>query len=219
MPEAEMRKFINEVPAFEIRKATNGASVLCGYAAKYNSLSQDLGGFREIIRPGAFDECLATNPDVSARIQHDGGMTTIGRTTNGTLRLISDEIGLWYEIDPPDTQAGRDIMELVSKGYINKSSFAFSIRNGGEMWHWENDPPLRELLSLDLYDVAPVDGPAYESTSAEVRSTAQRDLIASRERFKAALPKEIADMPLSDARKAIDAMKKEYRSQMVQPGA
>jgi phage head maturation protease len=48
--------------------------MLMGYAATFDSISEDLGGFREIIRPGAFDATLADKPDVSARIQHAGGL-------------------------------------------------------------------------------------------------------------------------------------------------
>src|SRR5690606_39354727 len=51
----------------------------------------------EVIRPGAFDETLAEKPDVSARVQHQGGLMAIGRTTNGTLRLKTDKQGLQYE--------------------------------------------------------------------------------------------------------------------------
>jgi HK97 family phage prohead protease len=151
----------------------SGKPTIVGYAAVFNSLSQDLGGFREIIRPGAFDKAIEEKQDVSARIQHQGGLTTIGRTANGTLKLSVDGRGLKYELTPPNTQAGRDIVELVRSGMIDKSSFAFTVREGGERWVWESTPPVRELLSVDLYDVAPVDGPAYLDTSVSVRSFEQ----------------------------------------------
>jgi HK97 family phage prohead protease len=128
-------------PAVEIRTGTDGGKTLVGYAAMFDSLSEDLGGFREIIRKGAFDATLASKPDVSARIQHAGGLNTIGRTTNGTLRLGVDKKGLKYEVDLPDTTAARDIHALVKRGDINKSSFAFSLRydgdSTGERWVWE----------------------------------------------------------------------------------
>jgi len=139
---------------------------LSGYAAVYNSLSNDLGGYREIIRPGAFDECLAEAPDISARVQHAGGLATIGRTSNGTLKVSADARGLWYVCTLPDTQAAADIFALVEKGFIDKSSFAFTLRGEeGDRWNWQTDPPLRELLNVDLHDVAPVDGPAYPASS------------------------------------------------------
>jgi HK97 family phage prohead protease len=156
-----------------LRDGDGSKPVIVGYAAVFNSLSQDLGGFREIVRQGAFDKALAEKQDVSARIQHQSGLTTIGRTGNNTLRLSVDDHGLRYELTPPNTQAGRDILELVRSGMINKSSFAFTVRENGERWVWESTPPVRELLSVDLYDVAPVDGPAYLDTSVSIRSYEQ----------------------------------------------
>jgi uncharacterized protein len=154
-----------------IRVDSKGRKRLEGHAAVFNSLSEDLGGFREIIKPGAFRNALATpGLDVSARIQHQGGWTTVGRTTNGTLELREDDTGLFYSAIPPFTGPGRDIITLVKEGYIDKSSFAFTVRDGGESWRFEADPVIRELHDINLHDVAPVDGPAYLATSATVRS-------------------------------------------------
>lgn len=150
-----------------------------GRAATFNSLSHDLGGYREKINSRAFDRTLedivAGRNHVSARIQHDGGLSIVGTTKNGSLRLFKDSGGLNYELTSlPDTQSARDLMTLVSGGYINKSSFAFSVpdRANGMRWDYTTNPPTRELLDVDLIDVAPVDGPAYEATSVEARAMA-----------------------------------------------
>ena len=167
-------------PEFEIRKKQDGKRTVRGYAAVYDSLSEDLGGFREIIRKGAFDNALEEKQPVSARVQHEAGLSTVGTTESGTLLLGADSKGLWYEVDPPDTNAGRDLVALLERGDIRYSSFAFSVRDGGERWNWESDPPVRELLDVNLYDVAPVDGPAYRATSAEVRAQAAARLDQAR---------------------------------------
>ncbi len=164
-------KEVRIIPACELRVVEGEKPKITGYAAVFDSESNDLGGFIEIIRRGAFDETLAENPDVAARVQHMGGLMTIGRTTNGTLKLKADKKGLHYEVDPANTSAGRDILELIRRGDINKSSFAFSLRGQtGARWNFEANPPRRELLSVNLHDVAPVDGPAYNDTSVAVRS-------------------------------------------------
>jgi HK97 family phage prohead protease len=49
----------------------------------------------------------------------------LGRNKSGTLRLSVDGIGLRYEIDPPDTQAARDLIESLRRGDVSGSSFAF----------------------------------------------------------------------------------------------
>ena len=166
----DTRVALLEDPEIEVRAEDGKPARIFGYAAKYNSLSHDLGGFREVIRPGAFDDTLAEKPDISLRVQHAGGLTTVGRVANGTLKLSSDKTGLRYEAIPPDTTAGRDIVTLLKGGYLNKSSFAFTVRSGGENWDMKTNPPTRELRSVNLHDVAVVDGPAYEATTAEVRS-------------------------------------------------
>lgn len=148
-----------------------------GYAAVFNRMSQPMGRFREIIRPGAFREAIEQRQIVRARVQHQGGLHTIGSTESGTLRIQEDSIGLRYEVDLPDTTAGRDIAALVARGDINKSSFAFRVKPAtemqptGERWYKdEGGQTVRELTRLDLVDVAPVDDPAYMDTSVAQRS-------------------------------------------------
>ena len=168
----------------EIREE-GGTRRIAGYAAVFNSLSHNLGGYREKIHPTAFDRSLREVQDgkrtVSARVQHDGGLSTVGSTANGSLLLSRDAKGLKYEIvAPPDTSAGRDIVTLVAGGYINKSSFAFSLPDptSNMRWDFTTNPPTREILDLDLIDVAPVDGPAYEATSVEARALALQQIQA-----------------------------------------
>ncbi len=78
----------------------DGKQVITGYAIKWNSPSQDLGGFRRVFRPGVFSESLQQN-EVYALYAHDDN-DLVGRESNGTLRLQEDDQGLRYELDPPD---------------------------------------------------------------------------------------------------------------------
>lgn len=149
----------------------DGPPRLVGYAARFNVRSHYMG-FYETIRPGAFARTLASNPDVRANVQHEGGLLTIGRTTNGTLRLHEDDTGLLIEVEPPDTQAGRDVLTLVNRGDVNEMSFAFRIPDGGDKWTRQDGEHHRELLDIELDggDVAVVTGPAYPQTTVEVRA-------------------------------------------------
>ncbi|MEZ4684189.1 MAG: HK97 family phage prohead protease [Caldilineaceae bacterium] len=144
--------------------------MLRGYAALYNQLSVDFGGWREIIRPGAFTSTLANGPDVRALVEHEGGLSIIGRTRNGTLRLREDVKGLAVEIEPPDTQAGRDITTLVRRGDLDQMSFAFWTKR--DNWLEQEEYVLRELFEVDIDggDVAVVTYPAYPQTSVQTRS-------------------------------------------------
>ena len=141
-----------------------------GYAAVFDTLSDDLGGFREKIKRGAFKETLAKD-DVRALVNHESGLATLGRTSNGTLTLKEDKHGLRYRVTPPDTQAGRDIVELIRRGDISGSSFGFiSITD-----HWQTveTEEMRTLEKVQLLDVSPVTWPAYPDTTVAVRALEQ----------------------------------------------
>lgn len=158
----------------ELRTAPDGTGVLAGYAIVYNSLSQNLGGFVERILPGAADKSLADNVRVLARYNHDDNML-LGTTDAGTLRIWSDEIGMPYEVDLPDTSYGRDLRVLAARGDVSRSSFAFTVPPDGEEWGLtENGFPLRSLSGIQLIDVAPVNSPAYLDSSVGLRSLAAR---------------------------------------------
>jgi HK97 family phage prohead protease len=155
-----------------------------GYAAKFNTLSEDFGGFKERIAPGFFDEVLAD--DVRALFNHDPNLI-LGRSTKKTLRIGVDETGLWYEYDDPATTYSLDLLKSLERGDVDQSSFAFSIKE--DRWDKMDNIWVRTLLKASkLYDVSPVTYPAYPDTSASKRSLAEvlkKDLvnaIAMRER-------------------------------------
>ena len=161
------KKHTSETRYFNIesRLATKeGKDVVIGHAAMFNSLSEDLGGFREKIQPGAFDDVLEN--DVRAYFNHDPNYL-LGRTSAGTLRLSVDEQGLRYELDVPNTTAGRDLKENMRLGNITQSSFAFTIGKDGDAWERaENGADIRTIKKVKrLYDVSPVSLPAYPSAN------------------------------------------------------
>lgn len=137
-----------------------------GYAAKFDTPSKNLGGFIERIDTAFFNKSRGDGwPDVIARYNHDDNML-LGTTNARTLRLSVDSIGLLYEVDPPNSRA--DIYELVERGDVAKSSFAFQMFE--DEWSASDQGyPLRSLVSGKLIDVAPVNIPAYEDTSVAIR--------------------------------------------------
>ena len=149
----------------EIRVHTDGGQQkITGYAAVFDSLSEDLGGFRETIKPGTFSRALTEKQDVRGLVDHDSSKI-IGRTEAGTMTLIEDDRGLKYEIDVADTTAGRDIVESTKRGDVSGSSFAFSVV--ADAWRTEDGEEIRELTDVDLFDVGPVAFPAYPATVTE----------------------------------------------------
>jgi HK97 family phage prohead protease len=167
MSDAERR--FTSVPV-EIR-AGSDKQAIGGYAAKFDRMSQNLGGFVERIAPGFFNKSRGDGwPGVVARYNHDDNML-LGTIGGGTLRLGLDEVGLQYEVDVP--QARSDVFELVSRGDVRQSSFAF-VAFEDEWTTSDQGFPLRTLVSGRLMDVAPVNTPAYEDTSVGLRSLAEK---------------------------------------------
>lgn len=155
----------------ELRASDSAPGVLVGYAAKFNKLSRNLGGFVEEIDPAAFNKSLADGVRVMARYNHDD-MGLLGSSDAGTLRLSTDGEGLAYEVDLPDTTTGRDVSVLAARGDLRYSSFAFHVLDD-EWGLTENDFPKRRLLSVQLVDIAPANDPAYLDTSSGLRSLAE----------------------------------------------
>lgn len=154
--------------AAELRaEEVDGKPQIRGYAAVFNSLSEDLGGFREVIRPGAFARGLA-RADVRALINHDRNLI-LGRNTAGTLRLLEDSRGLQIGVDPPDTSYARDLLESIRRGDISGMSFRFYVAEGGDDWRSEPSGVIRELRDVDIDDVSVVTYPAYPDTTVAVR--------------------------------------------------
>lgn len=142
---------------------------LVGYAARFDEVTKIAGIFNEVIRAGAFAQTITDEDDVRALHNHNEDFI-LGRTASGTLRLSEDDSGLRVEIDPPDTQQARDLMTLIERGDVSQMSFGFQVIE--ERWSKgdEDEPELRELLGIRLFDVSTVVFPAYKATSIGVRS-------------------------------------------------
>ena len=149
---------------FEIREAGDGMTFV-GYAAKFNSRSENLGGFIETITPGAFRRSLRSRNDVKLLVNHDSGRV-LASTRSGTLRLSEDAVGLKVEADLPNTSDGRDMAELLRRGDLSSMSFGFTVMKDT----WNTDGTERSLESVRLFETSIVAFPAYQATEANVRS-------------------------------------------------
>lgn len=163
----ERRFFLTQDIEIETREDGTPTRI-AGYAAVFNSLSQDLGGFVEVIRPGAFARSIREGVDVVANINHDDSFP-LGRISKSTLRLREDNRGLHFSVVIPNTSYGRDAVENIRNGNLIGCSFAFFTPEGGDSWREEPGKLLRELRDIDLYDVAPVTRPAYTATEVALR--------------------------------------------------
>lgn len=142
-----------------------------GYGSVFNERSLDLGGFVEMIAPGAFDGVIDRS-DVKCYLDHNPEKGILARSRNGkgSLSLVIDEKGLRYEFDAPHTNLGDEVVEGLKRGDYSQSSFAFTVDD--EVWTKEADGSyLRTITKIGgLYDVSIVANPAYEGTSVALRS-------------------------------------------------
>lgn len=135
----------------------------------FNSLSVDLGGFRERIMPTAFRSTLASGADIRALANHNSDQL-LGRITNKTLRVAETDKGLAVEIDMPNVSYANDLRELVKRGDIRGLSFGFLVDDKGQKFVSEGGQTIRELHDIKLREVSLVTMPAYPDTSVAVRS-------------------------------------------------
>lgn len=169
--DAEVRKssVVKEQREFRMESAQQNGNTIRGYAAVYNSDSEWMGGFYEQIERGAFDDVM--NDDVRAYFNHDENLL-LGRVSSGTLRIGTDARGLFYEVDLPNTTYANDLAELMKRGDVNQSSFAFLI--DADRWEQRDGKTYRIIEKVSrLLDVSPVAQPAYPDATSELK---KRDL-------------------------------------------
>jgi hypothetical protein len=185
----ERRSLAPELSAIALTERAEGQPpLIAGYAAVYYDPANPGTEFKlwsdavERIMPGAFDRAVKED-DVRALFNHQPSMI-LGRTVPGTLRLSVDSKGLRYEIEPPDTQIGRDLVTSIKRKDVTGSSFAFIVTDERPR-KVKSDPSdlkspdlfIREIHGVKLFDVGPVVYPAYEATTTGLRDA---DLILAR---------------------------------------
>lgn len=166
-------------PRSEIRARGEGKDrVIYGYAAVFDSPSEDLGGFVEVIKPGAFTRALREAQDVRCLFNHDPNKV-LGRSASKTLTLTEDRKGLYFECRMPETKDAADVLALIERQDVSGCSFRFSVnRSGatpGARWVFTNvpgTPDIRQILDVDLIDVGPCTDPAYPATEVSSRDYA-----------------------------------------------
>lgn len=144
---------------------------LSGYAILYNTDSVPLfergRRFIETISRGAFDKSIA-NDDIKLYFNHDQSMP-LARTDNGSLKLRSDDKGVWFEAELPNTTLGNDVKELLKRGTLTgEMSFGFVATKED----WVNKER-KKVEEGKLYEVSVVVDAAYEQTHSQLRSIQQ----------------------------------------------
>lgn len=178
------KKEIRALETIEAVEVESDEMKVSGYALRFNSLSNDLGGFVEEISPEALENCDMS--DVRLLINHDPSYV-LGRTTSETLTLTVDEIGLRFDAVLPNTSYARDLYENIRLQNVNQCSFGFILNEDGDTFEKRESDGLfkRTLNSIrSLFDVSIVTYPAYNSSDVAV---AQRSIDSIKEEERQAI--------------------------------
>lgn len=167
------RPEIRTASAREIRAVADGDTVrLTGRAIVFNSPSLDMGGWYEVIKPGACDAVLAASPDVRFLVNHTG--LPLARTTNGSLSLAATAGGLDFDALLAAVQASRDLATLVERRDLDQMSYAFTVAVGGDTWTTDADGRERREIHqfAEIDEISGVTFPAYPASYVEANRSA-----------------------------------------------
>jgi HK97 family phage prohead protease len=151
-------------------KLRTEGNTLTGYAIVYNVdsvLINERGKtFTEQIARGAFESIK--DDDIKLYFNHQSGMP-LARTENGSLRLKSDQKGVYFEADLPNTTLGNDVKELLNRGVLT-GEMSFGFVPTEETWTAKDRKTVERGR---LYEVSIVVDAAYEQTSSQLRGIMQ----------------------------------------------
>lgn len=142
-----------------------------GYAAVFGGESERMwGGVVETIARDAFDDVLASDPDVRFQAGHEG--LALARTGNGSLELSTDDAGLRFVAHlNPAAQVARDLHALIDRGDVDQMSFGFTA-DWREL-ECEHENCTLEHVEItkvrDLFEISAVTFPAYPQTEVKAR--------------------------------------------------
>lgn len=172
MAKEKIQRVMDASTKIETRKAEDGKKYIDGFIP-YNSRSEEMWGFVEVIAPGAFKRTLNNGTDVYAFWAHDDSKV-LGSRKNGTLTFEDRTDGLHFSVELRDTAISDDYFEAVSRGDVKGVSFGFFTEI--EEWDQKQEPAIRTLKEVHLLEVSPgVAFPAYPGAQSDA---ARRSLYA-----------------------------------------
>jgi HK97 family phage prohead protease len=143
-------------------KEKGGPPVITGLGVPYNAPSEDLGGLREVFKPGT---CRNLQDDIFIDVEHDPGRK-LGRTSAKTANVQDDPKGLRVSVTVPDTTVGRDTLEEVRNGTLDGMSIAFT--DPEDSWDGHGDAILRTITGANLEAVTLTSYPAFRQTAGSL---------------------------------------------------
>lgn len=166
------KRFLDISSRVEVREAGDGKRYIEGMIP-YNSRSEEMWGFVEVIDPSAFRKTLADGAEVYAFWAHNDSEILASRSA-GTLTLDNRAEGLHFSIEVRDTAISEDRWAAVARGDVAGVSFGFIAER--EEWDSTVTPNLRTLKEVRLLEISP--GVAFPAYPGAQSAAALRSLMA-----------------------------------------
>jgi HK97 family phage prohead protease len=158
--------------AFTDMDIKKGGRSFRGYAGVYGQ-EFDAGTFIETMLPPMFRSAIAQSPNVPMLWHHNQTLPPFATTGAGTLELAEDKRGLLVNVEEIDERhvLGPTLISMVERGEVRGMSVGMVVGRANQKITERGGKIHRAVTGLKkLLDVSPTWEPAYEGTSAELRS-------------------------------------------------
>ncbi|MCP3893901.1 HK97 family phage prohead protease [Bacteroides sp.] len=174
----EIRSFGGDAaPKLVADRSIEGYAVVFGQESRVMYDRDKRRCFVEVIESGAITEETLRNCDIKALSEHNRErMLARSFKGVGSLSLSVDSHGVKYRFDAPNTQEGEYVVEMVRRGDLFGSSFAYLTDEKANVVYAKRADGilLRSVKKIDrMFDISVVSDPAYMGTDVAVRSLDQ----------------------------------------------
>ena len=157
-------RYVTFTDEIEFRN-TDTELTISGYAITFDSLSENLGGFKEVIDRRALDGVDFS--DVYLLSQHRSE-DVLASTAAKTMSVQVTDKGLYFSATLANTTLGRDTYELVKRGDLKSMSFAFTAEE--DSWNVHTNPQTRSIKKIGkISELSIVTNPAYKTSTVAKR--------------------------------------------------
>lgn len=166
----------------------NSKSVtISGYALLFNTLSKDLGGFKETIKANALDNVDFSKVYMLFNHDYDKPLANV---ESKTLDLNVDDKGLAFTatLDSSVSYVS-DVINQIQNGNIKSCSFGFDVDNSddnADTFTEDHDGNVIRTINKikDLFDVSLVTVPAYDETTVKVDKRSYNQFLNTKKENK-----------------------------------
>lgn len=158
----ELQRRSLSMPKLELRN--KDSRTIGGLAIPYSVDAELYPGFKEVFLPGS----VKVHKRGCLLLWFHGLGNLLASTRTSRLRLSDQPDGVYFEAELPDTQLGKDLVELVALGEVQGVSPGFHIVE--QRIAYDKDSQTRQIIKASLGEISLTYMPAYVTTQVELRN-------------------------------------------------